>query len=90
MCGDGKKKMGAFSQDCIYIPLEQYNKELVAWQTKHLKNIDKTLNQDNAILTQYEKEIAALQDQILDLEGRLQNIQDSKELLLGVLLQKEV
>lgn len=90
VCGDGKNKMGAFSWDCIHIPLEQYYKELVSWQTRHLKDIDQTLTQENAILTQYEKEIVALEAQIQDLECRLQNIQDSKELLSSVLSKREV
>lgn len=90
VCGDGKKKMGAFSQDCIYTPLEQYNKELMSWRTGHLKDIDQTLTQENAILTRYEKEIVALEAQIQDLESRLQNIQDSKGLLSRVLSKQEV
>ena len=90
VCGDGKKKLGTFSQECIKNPLDKYDQELKAWKSNHITEIDKTLDQENAILTKYEAEIQDLMNEIQDLEERLQNVQNSKELLSKVLSQTEV
>lgn len=90
VCGDDKKEMGTFSVNCINIPImKQYAGELKAWREQYLDDIAKILNQENAILTQFEAEIQQYIFDINDLECRLKNIQDSKDLLENILPLEE-
>lgn len=69
--------------------MREYEKQLKDWTGKNRSIIEKTINRDNAILSQYDAEIAETERRIQDLKGRLARLDDVKKQLDGVLSVSE-
>ena len=67
---------GEFQFYCIVKPVREYEKQLQTWTDANRTLIEQTINQDNAILSQYDAEIAATEAKIQDLRDRLERLKD--------------
>ena len=80
---------GVFQIQCILNPLSEYEKQLKKWAVENCSTIEKTINRDNAILSQYDAEIAETELRIADLKDRLTRLDDVSSQLDKVLSMTE-
>ena len=81
---------GVFSVQCISKPAEEYDKQIKKWNKAFLASIDETLNKDNAILSDLDEKIKAMEDRINDLETRIHKLADVRTMLQDVLPEEKV
>ncbi len=74
-------KQGAFSKDCIREPIHHYNKSLQKWRDDYIEVIESSIDTENDILSSLEKEIKELENQMNDLDTRLDRLKDVSEAL---------
>ena len=84
-----KSYYGVFQMQCILNPVKEYEKQLKNWASENCSTIEKTINRDNAILSQYDAEIAETELRIQDLKDRLARLDDVRTQLDGVLSMTE-
>ncbi|MCF2556001.1 dynamin family protein [Fournierella massiliensis] len=76
---------GAFQMQCIINPVNEYQRQLQKWTGENCSLLEQTINRDNAILSQYDAEIAATEARIQDLKERLARLDDVRQQLDVVL-----
>lgn len=84
------KQPGVFSVQCIAEPAEAYDKQIKEWSKGFLSSIDETLNRDNAILSELDDKIKAMEEKIADMERRLHGLADVRTMLQTVLPEERV
>ena len=80
-----ERQHGLFALQCIQEPANAYSKQINLWADNQIVEVQKTLDHDNAILSDLDDKIAELEQDIIDLEGRLanlSNVQNSLKTLL--------
>lgn len=80
-----KEHIGVFTIQCIKEPAENYSRQIKAWSIKYKRSIDNTLNKDNAILSELDGNIKTLEGKIEDMERRLKNLDDVRNMLEEIL-----
>ncbi|MCR5743302.1 MAG: dynamin family protein [Lachnospiraceae bacterium] len=81
----GEEKPGEFAERCINQPVDKYSQQLELWAEKQLDKIRETLDKDNSILSQYDKEIKKLEQTIDGLKTRLDKLEKVEGILKEVL-----
>ncbi len=80
-----ERQHGLFAVQCIQEPANAYSKQINQWANKQIIEVQKTLNHDNAILSDLDDKIAELEQDIIDLEGRLTKLSNVSNSLKSLL-----
>ena len=82
------RTIGLFAMQCIHEPASAYSKQINEWAERRLSEVQKTLDQDNAILSELDDTIVEMEQDIEDLTKRLANLSSVKT-SLNTLLPKD-
>ena len=80
-----ERQHGLFALQCIQEPANAYSKQINQWADNQIVKVQKTLDHDNAILSELDDTIADLEQDIIDLEGRLTNLSNVRNSLRNLL-----
>ena len=79
------RQHGLFALQGIQEPANAYSKQINLWADTQIVEVQKTLDHDNAILSDLDDKIAELEQDIIDLEGRLANLSNVRNSLKTLL-----
>ena len=80
-----QKYYGIFAFQCICQPARLYSQQITEWSEEYKKSIGKTLNKDNAILSDLDEKIEMMTSVIEDMEKRLHNLSSVRTMLESII-----